>query len=225
MDDDGEEKSESTESRLSFINVRLNEIVKRFDDVKWYITGLMGMVSVLVAAALLAASWNYNTERTNLEKFEQQIRDEIKQSGESKLGLLGPDGSDLSGQTIKIEDAHRDPEGIWHVLFSFKIQNYTKVQSGRLWWKYYTNIEIAKGVKSADEAKYEYESTFPDTRWGTLPGMIEVTTPFELVLHTTEFPKQRIPVLIKLYYGMGTVVSAAIYLIVDQSTSSPPATK
>jgi hypothetical protein len=69
-----ERKLEDIETRLSHMDRRFDEIgnrfddnAKRFDDVKWYVTGLMGIVSVIVAAVVLAAGWNYNTERNNFK--------------------------------------------------------------------------------------------------------------------------------------------------------------
>jgi hypothetical protein len=124
-----ERKSEYIETRLSYMDRRFDEIgnrfddyAKRFDDVEWYVTGLMGIVSVIVAAVVLAAGWNYNTERNNLREFEKQVKDEILNSSESKLGLYGEDGTDLSGQTVKVENVYKqlgDAEDVWRLLFYF----------------------------------------------------------------------------------------------------------
>jgi hypothetical protein len=237
MEDEAKAKFEDIDRRFSLIDKRFDTTDKgventsrRFDDVKWYVTGLTSVFTLIFAVLSIVSGWNYSTDRASLENFKKELREEIGKSDDSRIELYGLDQIDLAGQKIPVslsEDVCDDQEDKncrrLFANFDIIVRNSGGAQSGKIYFKIYTIVPLVLGDnrKSSDETKYDHEFyLLPDEiRPDTLPGKYSIThrihIPLENVPRDGEYP-----VLIKAYYGKGKVTEAHAYFVFNKSAGS-----
>ena len=81
MEDEAKAKFEDIDRRFSLIDKRFDTTDKgventsrRFDDVKWYVTGLTSVFTLIFAVLSIVSGWNYSTDRASLENFKKELR-------------------------------------------------------------------------------------------------------------------------------------------------------
>jgi hypothetical protein len=122
---------EEVKLRLDEIDKRVSAAEKRFDDVKWCITGLSGGFGFIFSVVVLVAAWDLNRERAGLRDIEKdikegnvekdtkddarnlvkdlmdQIRERFGQPVQRKLELFGANGVALDGQEMVPQPSKR----------------------------------------------------------------------------------------------------------------------
>jgi hypothetical protein len=237
MDDDTKAKFEDIDRRFSLIDKRfdasdkgVDNTSRRFDDVKWHITLMTSVFTLIFAVLSIISGWNYSSDRASLENFKKELKEYIGKSDDSIIELYGLDQVDLAGQEIPVslsEDVCDEHEGKdcrhWFANFDIIVRNSSNAQSGKIYFKIYTIDPLVLGDnrKSSDETRYDHEFyILPDEiRPDVLPGKYSITHRIHLPLENS--PKDgKYPVLIKAYYGKGKVTAAHAYFIFNKSAGS-----
>jgi hypothetical protein len=232
--DDVDRRLDLIDKRFDDYNKRLEDSAKRFDDVKWYVTGISSIFTVILGIIVLVSGWNYSTERASLRDFENEIKERYGHLGESKIELYGINGVDLSGQQIPVrvfewqetqQNIWTGATKYWGMTFNIVVKNVSNVESGYIYYKVLVNDPLQTDFPSADESKYKYEYQIqPSTTYfNLLPGKYEQTTILTIYLSNQQMPKpDKYPALVKVYYGRGQVTSASVFFVVNQDAPHAP---
>jgi len=238
MDEDVKDKFEGLAKQLTIVNENLNS---RLDLVKWYVSGIVGIVGIVFAAASVVFTINYNTDRSafntqigrgmdDLREFRQTTNEYIKEklgtSADAKIELYGSNKVLLDDQTVTPPIFNWGNS--WQVKIDFIIKNVGNATSGPLYFKIYLSAPFNTGFPSSDEPKFEYEySVNPsDINPDVLPGNYtssfhtSATLPSPLV-RAAELKVGKYPALIRVYYGGGKVTSAPVFLAIERAVSTP----
>jgi hypothetical protein len=236
MDVESRGKFEEIERKLSLMDRRFDDTAKRFDDVKWYVTGISSIFTVIFGIITLMAGLNYNNEKNSLREFEKEIKEQLGRTDDSKVELYGINGIDLSGQELPVSvernaESQNATPGYLNYKFSLHfaiiIKNVGVSQSGPLYLKIYSgNQMLNTGIPSSDEARYQYESYVGPTQLNlnSIPGKYTSYYHLFLPILNDDYPKEgKYPILLKIFYGQGKLTSAPAYLLIEQPKSPGPA--
>jgi hypothetical protein len=105
----------------------------------------------------------------------------------------------------------------WAIRFQFATTNRSNFSSGPIIAKFYSkDLQIGSGYAS-DEPQYDYEMVM-ETALGIdigIPGNLSM--PHDVSMTVLKFPQPRTyKMMVKLYYGKGSVMSAPFILLIDQ---------
>lgn len=188
MDDDVKDKLEDLEKQLTIVNENINS---RLDFVKWYVSGVAGIVGLLFAGVSVVFTINYNADRSafntqigrgmdELKEFRETTKDYIKDklgvSGEAKIEFFGRNKLFLDNQAITpdISTFKSSPsQPFWLVNIPFFIKNSGNALSGPLYFKMYFSTPFVTRNPSSDEPKYEYEHLWNPDRIGSSKGGLD----------------------------------------------------
>jgi hypothetical protein len=212
MDDDVKDRFEGIERLIGCTE-------KRFDDVKWYVGGAVGVFTLLFSVFTLMQSWNFNRERDGLRDFQKDIKADIgKLELPPELELFGVNGMPLSDQEINSR-VEKDKDGNYNVYFDFVLKNKGSSSTGPLNLKIYTNDPIEPPCcPRTDEPKYKYEMYVnpKDIDPNDIPGGMStyMITTFVIRAGNKAPNTGKYKSLIKYYYGKGKITQAPITLVV-----------
>jgi hypothetical protein len=68
---------EEVKLRLDQIDKLVSAVEKRFDDVKWYVTGLSAVFGFIFSVVLLIAAWNLKDERDALREMGKESKEDV----------------------------------------------------------------------------------------------------------------------------------------------------
>jgi hypothetical protein len=246
MDEEVQKKFELLDQQ---INRSVENINSRFDIIKWYVAGIVGMVVLIFVASGVIFAINYNTDRSTfntqinrgldeLRQFQDNIKEYIKLTigtpEDSKIELYSHSNNDLllkdqkTVLTVTVED------NIVTLNVGFIIKNLGNAQSGLLYFKVYLPEPFNTKSKSADEPmfKYEYHINPEEIHPNVIPGNYISTFHLSISVGADvlgpELKAATYPAMIKVYYGKGKVTSAPVFFVIDKdiqlstAQSSPP---
>ena len=187
----------------------------RIDDLKWYITTLSALGSLLVVGLSVYVGINLKSERDSLRDFRADLKQELKEGlgkgvRPAELIILGANGKPLRDQTIRAK-VEKDADGDWLLVFSTTERNEGGSSTGPRSFKFYSSDPIVFSDSSSDEPDFKYESYVnPDkVQPREIPGggyTQNSTWRFTLAAQPT-MKGGSYPVLLKAYYGNDRVLS------------------
>ena len=212
MDDDIKSRFDETDKRYATLE-------KRFDDIKWYFSGVASLFTVGFSVLVLILSWNYGSERASLREFQKDLKAELgKLESPPEMELLGLNGSVLAGQDVA-GGLFVSEKGEHFLRISHLLKNRGDSSSGRLFVKLYTRESIPLGNVSTDEPRYKYETYIAPAHLdpNELPGKFASQLYYTFFLPGTPGLKEgRHPALLKVYFGKGRVAQADITIVVQR---------
>jgi hypothetical protein len=241
MEEEVKAKLDILEKQIDTVHENLKSSI---DVVKWYVSGVVGVVAIIFAALGVVFTINYNTDRgtfnaqigrglDELKKFQDDTKEYIKEkigtSEDAKIELrsalnkLPLDDQEIILYITTETDASNQP--FWRNRIGFIIKNTGNAQSGPLYFKIY--MPLNTGDKSADEEKYGYEYSInpdeinPNVIPGGYTSTFHVTVDLYPKLVGTELKSGKYPSLIKVYYGKGKVTSAPVFLVIERAPPLP----
>ena len=210
---------EETERRLSDVDKRLSAAEKRFDDWKGYVAGGATLITVWFAVLTIVLSWNYSGEKASLREFQHDLREDLgKNVPTPELELQGTDGRPLAGQDV-IAEFKIAKDDVYQLGFHLIVKNSGHASTGRMTAKFYSRDPLELPNQSADEPQYQFEGMAGPQNLdpNEMPG--QLSSPWELSwdLAKKQWPREgRYPCLLKIYYGNGKVIPAAITLVASK---------
>jgi hypothetical protein len=203
VDDDVKVRFEELDKRI-----QANE--KRFDDIKWYLGGVLTL-------GVLVAGWNLSTERTRVDQSLQQMKAEIGKVEEvAELQIFGRDGTPLDGQTIKPEIlVDKDETSL--TIHQF-LRNTGNGSTGPMFVKIYASDPVVLNGQSSDEPRFKYEQVIlpKDLIPNEMPGKFAVDEWYRLHLPgRPKPPAGKYDILVRVFYGKGKIAQASFKIAVD----------
>lgn len=182
---------------------------------RWYVTALGALASLIPAALIVFVTLNFNWERDSLKEFRTEARQEIREVlGKGirppEVVLFGPDQKPLAGQVVPAR-LTKDQQGKWQIVFTTIERNLGGSSTGPRFYKLYAPDALVLSDRSTDEPDFKYETYINPNKVEPreLPGggysQNSIWT-YELLAQ----PPARgsvVPVLLKVYYGNERVSS------------------
>ena len=210
---------EETERRLSDVHRRLSADEKRFEDWKGYVAGGATLITLWFAVLTIVLGWNYSSEKASLRDFQHDLREDLgKGAATPELELQGIDGKPLTGQDL-IAEFNISKDEVYEVGFHLIVKNSGHASTGRMWAKFYSRDPLELANKSTDESQYQFEDLAGPQNLdpNDIPGQLSYSWQLEWDLAKKQWPREgRYPCLLKIYYGNGKVIPAAITLVVSK---------
>ena len=194
---------------------RFESLDKRLDDMKHHLQLLVAVLLGVFAVVSIIFNINVNAEKDRLIENAKELKKEIKEllgqtTGTPDLTLLTISGEPLQG---------REMEGIVtgeDLVIPIVMKNSGKADTGRYAIKLYSKKPITLNYASVDEKEFDYETYLSKgTEDRFLPPGIVLSTEVAAILR--ERPSSlagKYPVMFKVYYGKGQVVSARFHLVI-----------
>jgi len=208
---------EDTEKRLSDLDKRLSAAEKRFDDWKGYVAGGGTLITVWFAVLTIVLSWNAGSEKASLREFQHDLREDLGKNVLSpELELQGTDGRPLAGQDV-LAEFEIGKDNVYEVGFHHIVKNSGHASTGPMTAKFYSRAPLELNDPSTDEPQYQFEGIAgaQDLDPDVIPGQLSSSWELWWGLPKNQWPRAgRYPCLLKIYYGNGKVVPAAITLVV-----------
>lgn len=201
-----------TETKLRFeeSDKQFQGLEKRFDDLKWFFGGAAALFAVFVSLFTIIANSNLSGEKSSLEQFKTDLRADLgKAESLPDLELLGDNGLPLAGQEVRAE-IETDEKGEKHLVIRHVMRNKGTGSSGQMFVKIYSRKPLDLGNSSTDEKRFAYEDYIlpGNISPNDIPGGYVSNEYWRVSLPKSAVAPGKYPVLLKVYFGRGKVVSA-----------------
>lgn len=206
------------ESKIRFegFDRRLEGLDARFDDVKWYIGGATGIFTLIFSVLTIVASLNFNSQKEDLGRFEQNVRTDLGTAQQvPQVRLLGSDLQELSGQDVPGTFQSSNRPDFQELLISFDVSNVGRSWSGKMFLKFYSStLQLVDATSDEQRAKYSYEDfvSADNLAPNDIPG--KFSSVWHVRLDAKSAPPGRYDALVRVFYGVGESAQAPITVVV-----------
>ncbi|HRD50563.1 MAG: hypothetical protein JNK95_16845 [Candidatus Competibacter sp.] len=138
----------------------LIHLERRFDDLKWYIGIMLGVITILFAGFTVFVGLNFSAEKTSLKEYKDSTKEELKEAigisnAKPLLSLQTIDRRPLDGATITADYSRSDDGKLW-VSFIYVLRNEGNGRSGPIFQKIYsTDLKFENSEIDGTGFKYE----------------------------------------------------------------------
>jgi hypothetical protein len=213
------EMEDDVKTRFEDLDKRLSSTEKRIDDIKWFISGVTGLFTIVFGLVAVLGNLNFNAEKAAIRDFQRDIKSEFgKMEPPPVIDLLGIDSKPLEGQEVAAGFEKSKESGLFLVI-NLSLTNSGDSLSGPMYVKVYSPGAIRLLCRSTDEQKFKYETyTNPEElRPNQIPGKYSTEWYLRVWLADGVVPPPgKYPFLIKVFYGKGKVTQAHIVISVEQ---------
>jgi hypothetical protein len=213
-----EKLADRLEDRADSSEKVLTQFDKRFDDMKWFLGGAAGLLTIIFSVAALLFGLNFDKQVDQLRNFETDIRADLNKTDKPpKIDILTADASPepIAGREIAAHAGKEDNN--LRLYFNTVLRNTGFGTTDPLSVKLYSKDPIHLGDPSTDERSYQYETyLYKQIDPPMLPGSVSYTYYwyFDLDGQKPAPGPGNYPVLLKVYYGKGRVEQAEITLVI-----------
>lgn len=203
---------------------KISHLDKRIDDIKSFITLIVGTGTTVLGFLAVIFTWNVNAEKAELREFKKDLQQEVleavgKVNAAPVLSLETRDGEPLHGSVI-LTTVHEDDAGDQYLRVPFDVINTGKGRTGEIAVKFYTDENIVGGTKISREKDFSYMSISQGKEETGLPNMPgSLSAPYDYLIWTTDKtipPFGEYPAMVRFYYGKGNVEEARFTLKIDR---------
>lgn len=201
---------QETKLRFEESERQFQSIEKRFDDLKWFFGGASALFAIFISLFTIIANSNLSSEKTALEQFKTDLRTDLgKAESLPDLELLGDNGAPLAGQEVRA-NIERAEKGEARLVISHILRNKGTGSSGQMFVKIYSRNLLQLNNRSTDEKGFTYEDYIlpGNISPNDIPGGYVSNEFWHVDLPKPDVAPGKYPVLLKVYFGKGKVVSA-----------------
>ena len=195
---------------------KVNHLDKRIDDIKSFITLIVGTGVTLLGFLAVIFTWNVNTEKTELREFKKDLKKEIleavgKVDSVPLLSLETRNGEMLNGSVVNALILE-DEQGERFIRIPFDVINKGKGRTGEIAVKFYTDKNINSGTEITREKDFKYVDILQgkvETGLPNMPGTL--SSPYDYNIWPEDKiipPSGDYPAMVRFYYGRGKMEEA-----------------